>query len=103
MIYLFIITLVVSICAIILSAILFRLRKKGNKIIENLIVSNNGNVKLISSLNESIIKNTKDIKEVADLISKLSDIVTKLSKRVVIESLQSKPTTTKRKPKTSDK
>ncbi len=95
MIYLSIIALVVSICAIILSAILFRLRKESNRIIENLIVSNNGNVKLISSLNESIIKNTKDVKELAELISKLSDIVTRLSQ-------WSKSTTIKRKPKSSD-
>lgn len=95
MIYLSIIALVVSICAIILSAILFRLRKEGNRIIENLIVSNNGNVKLISSLNESIIKNTKDVKELAELLSKLSDIISKISQ-------QPKPATTKRKPKSSD-
>lgn len=95
MIYLSIIALVVSICAIILSAILFRLRKDNNRIIENLIVSNNGNVKLISSLNESIIKNTKDVKELAELLSKLSDIISKISQRP-------KPVTTKRKPKSSD-
>ena len=95
MLYLSIIALVVSICAITLSIIVFTVYRNINKIIKDLIVSNNGNVKLITSLNETAIKTTKDVKELAELISKISDIVTKLSQRP-------KSATTKKKAKTSD-